>query len=248
MSTPIILVHGAFHTGACWDLLVPHLTERGFDPVAITLGGHGQGGRPASQASLQTYAGDIIATAERIGHPSLLLGHSLGGMGISQAGELRPELFSALIYLTAFAPPFGSTATTDLPYVTPAMAEGVQLGMKDASDGAVPYPDDNARTVFYSGCGSDVQDYALARTCAQPLGAMFGSVDTSAGRLGRVTRHYIECTRDNALSIEGQRAMQANMEFRSVASLASDHSPFYSMPTNLAETIRAIAKEHSPGA
>jgi hypothetical protein len=36
---PILLVHGSFHTGECWDTLTPHLKARGFDGSALILSG-----------------------------------------------------------------------------------------------------------------------------------------------------------------------------------------------------------------
>jgi len=43
--------------------------------------------------------------------------------------------------------------------------------------------------------------------------------------------------------VEGQRVQQTLIEFRSVHTLDTDHSPFYCQPAALADAIAAIAAE-----
>ena len=62
-----------------------------------------------------------------------------------------------------------------------------------------------------------------------------------AQRLGQVPKHYIECMYDAAIPLESQRAMQSHMAFRSVHTMDSDHSPFLSAPSALAEVVAKIA-------
>jgi len=241
----IILVHGSFHTSECWKMFVPELVRQGFVVHNLTLGGHRGTERKPSEASLQSYGDDVIAVAEKIGRPAMLMGHSLGGLAISEAAERRSDLFPALIYLTAMVPRFGKISTTDLAPVSQAMQDAAVAGLEKMQDGAVPFPTEVARDIFYNECTSRIQDYALSCLSYQPLDAMMGSVETSIAKLGKVPKFYIECTRDNAMPIENQRALIENMPFEAVYSLNSDHSPFLSMPSELAEVVKDIAISHN---
>lgn len=240
----IVLVHGSFHTSECWNTLVPELVKQGFVVHNLTLGGHRGTERKPSEASLQSYGDDVITAAEKIGRPAILMGHSLGGLAISEAAERRSDLFPALIYLTALVPRFGKISTTDLALISAAMQEATVAGLEKARDGAVPFPPDAARNVFYNECSAEIQDYAVSCLSYQPLDAMIGTIETSVAKLGQVPKFYIECTRDNAIPIENQRVMVENMPFVAVYSLNSDHSPFLSMPSELAAVILEIAVVH----
>ena len=192
---------------------------------------------------MQTYAQDVIDYAEQLSARPVLIGHSMGGLVISEAADRRPELFSMLIYLTALVPPPGQISVRDLPGVSEKMVAAITSGLEISPDGTGAFPRETARDVFYNHCAADVQDAALARLSRQPLGAGIGAINTTREGLGSVRKHYIECLDDQALPMDSQRAMQSNAEFRSIHALASDHSPFFSMPAELARLIAKIAEE-----
>jgi pimeloyl-ACP methyl ester carboxylesterase len=237
MGRPILLVHGAFHTGECWSRFAPYLVRRGFEVHTVTLGGHTGNPRHPLEVSMQTYGDDVIARAEQIGRPGILLGHSMGGMVISEAAERRPELFSSLIYLTAYAPPFGDNSVTALAPVSALMASAPERG----PEGTVVVAPETANQVFYNRCTPQAQAFAAQHLSPQPGAAGRGVVHTTEARLGRLPKFYIECTDDLALPIESQRALQANMAFDGVRTLDADHSPFLSAPDALADAIVALA-------
>ena len=192
---------------------------------------------------MQTYGQDVVDFAARLAAPPILVGHSMGGLVISQAAENRPDLFPALIYLAAFVPPPGQASGRDLPPISDKMMAAFANGLQLNPDGTCTFPGDAARDVFYNRCSVEIQDYAVARLSPQPAAAGASAVDTTPQGLGSVRKHYIECLRDQALPLESQRAMQKNAEFRSIHALDSDHSPFLSMPAELASLIAEIAEE-----
>jgi hypothetical protein len=96
--------------------------------------------------------------------------------------------------------------------------------------------------VFYNRCTPEAQDFAVQHLCPQPAGGVGGSgalKPTQAG-LGSVTKYYIECLDDAALTIAGQRALRARMPFAGVRAIDTDHSPFLSTPDELAEAIVSL--------
>jgi pimeloyl-ACP methyl ester carboxylesterase len=239
MSRPILLVHGAFHTGECWSRFSPVLAARGFEVHTLTLGGHAGNPRDPATVSMVSYGDDVIAKAEQIGRPCILVGHSMGGSVISQAAEQRPELFESLIYLTAFVPTLpGVEAATDVALVTPELLSSFE----PRPDNTTVIAPDAARKVFYNRCTREAQDFALQHLCPQPSGGVAGSAalqPTQAG-LGSVTKFYIECLDDMALPIAGQRALHARMPFAGIRAIDTDHSPFLSTPDELAEAIVSL--------
>lgn len=96
--TNIVLVHGAFTDGSCWAKVIPPLQHRGYNVVAVQ--------------NPMTSLADDVAAAKRIialqDGPVILVGHSWGGVVITQAGD-EPKVVG-LVYLTAYAPEIGESA------------------------------------------------------------------------------------------------------------------------------------------
>lgn len=88
----IVLLHGAFAGASSWDKVIPLLQAKGFDVVAVPL--------PLTSLA------DDVATAKRVieAQPGdvTLVGHSYGGMVITEAGN-EPKVKS-LVYVAAFVP------------------------------------------------------------------------------------------------------------------------------------------------
>jgi len=93
----VVLVHGAFADGSSWDKVIPLLEARGLHVVAV-------------QNPLSSLADDAAATKRAIDQqsgPVVLVGHSWGGVVISQAGN--DDKVKALVYVAAFAPDNGQS-------------------------------------------------------------------------------------------------------------------------------------------
>jgi len=94
----IVLVHGAFTDGYCWAKIIPRLQEKGYNAVAV-------------QNPMTSLAAEVSATKRMIAlqdGPVLLVGHSWGGVVITEAGN-DPQV-AGLVYLTAYAPEEGQSA------------------------------------------------------------------------------------------------------------------------------------------
>jgi pimeloyl-ACP methyl ester carboxylesterase len=97
----VVLVHGAWADGSSWDKVIPLLQAKGLKVVAVQL-------------PLTSLKDDVAATKRVLDDqtgPVILVGHSWGGMVITQAGD-DPKVV-ALVYVAAFAPDEGQ-ATGDL--------------------------------------------------------------------------------------------------------------------------------------
>src|SRR5690242_14285700 len=108
MTDGIVLVHGAMHTSACWSRLLPLLE---LPAVAVDL--PGRYGRPGDLATigLDDCVAAVIQDAD---HASLgtfaLVGHSLGGVTVTETAYRHPHRVSHLVYVGAVVLPLGSTA------------------------------------------------------------------------------------------------------------------------------------------
>ncbi|MCC7466404.1 MAG: alpha/beta fold hydrolase [Saprospiraceae bacterium] len=108
-----LLVHGAWHGAWCWNKVVPLMTNKGYKVKAIDLPSHGSDTTNASSISLDDYVKKVTDTGKSIEGQIILVGHSMGGIVISQAAEhLGKHKVSKLIYLDAFLPKNGESVSS----------------------------------------------------------------------------------------------------------------------------------------
>ncbi|MBI4316507.1 MAG: alpha/beta hydrolase [Chloroflexi bacterium] len=111
-STPLLFVHGAWHSAWCWDEnFLPYFAAHGYAAHALSLRGHGASeGRPGLRwASLADYADDVASVAAALPAPPVVVGHSMGGMVVQH--YLAAHRAPAAVLL-ASAPPAGVIPTT----------------------------------------------------------------------------------------------------------------------------------------
>lgn len=76
---PVVLLHGLASNARIWELVAPHLQERGMPVLAPDLRGHGLTDKPDGDYGFDTYHRDLAAflSAMELEKP-LLVGHSWG--------------------------------------------------------------------------------------------------------------------------------------------------------------------------
>ena len=94
-----LLIHGSWHGAWCWERLLPPLRARGHTARAVDLPGHGEDRTPAWRIGLGSYARRIVDAAGALEVPPILVGHSMGGMAITQAAADAPTAFAGLVCL-----------------------------------------------------------------------------------------------------------------------------------------------------
>jgi pimeloyl-ACP methyl ester carboxylesterase len=112
-----LLVHGAWAGGAVWRELTPRLRQAGHEVYAPTLTGIGARKHLLSPTvDLDTHIADILGVIDDEDLSDLVLvGHSYGGMVITGVADRVPDKIASLVYLDAFVPGHGQSASDLLP-------------------------------------------------------------------------------------------------------------------------------------
>lgn len=112
-----VLVHGAWQGGWTWDRVAPLLRGQGHDVHTPTLTGVGDRAHLISpRIGLDDHIQDVVATikSQRL-TDVILVGHSYGGQVIAGVASALPGALARLVYLDAFVPDDGQSATEQQP-------------------------------------------------------------------------------------------------------------------------------------
>jgi len=219
----IILVHGGMHTGACWALLEPMLEL----PVrAVDL--PGRGSRPAalSAVTLDDCVAAVLDEADSAGFDRFaLVGHSLGGVTISETAYRHGERITHLVYVGAIVPPKGSSAAR------------VMIGQDVSATDPFVVSDEFAEPAF----GNDLSEEQWAAHAASLVpdapGIMNGVI---SGLPSGIPVMYVNMSEDVPVPPVLAEQMAANLgphvERRT---LRAGHTVMVSQPRALADLINA---------
>jgi pimeloyl-ACP methyl ester carboxylesterase len=224
MASPrLLLVHGAWHGGWAWDPLLPLLAERGLAADVVELPSTGG-------------AGDLTADAETVrsalagDDPVVAVGHSYGGMVISEACAGAGNV-AHLVYVCAFQLDVGESLLAAIGDTMPAWTE-IDEGSRTSRVAPAAAP-----KVFYGDVDSELAAAWTDRLTTQTLSSFEQPLSAAAWR--DIPSTYVACTEDRAIPYPGQQAMSAHAG--TVQTLTCSHSPFASRPRELADLLASVA-------
>jgi pimeloyl-ACP methyl ester carboxylesterase len=224
-ASNVVLVHGGFVDGSGWEGVYKILTGKGYKVSVV-------------QNPTISLADDVAATKRIVAAqdgPVVLVGHSYGGVVITEAGN-DPKV-AKLVYVAAFAPDAG---------------ESVNALIKDPKPGdPVPPilpPQDGYlfldKTKFHDSFAGDVdaEKAAFMADSQVPWGvdALGGAVGEPAWR--SKPSWYLVSSNDKMIPPAAQRFM-AERAGSTVVEVAGSHAVYVSRPDAVAELIEAAAGE-----
>ena len=242
-----VLVHGSAHGSWCWERVVPLLRGLGHTVTAVDLPGNGHDDTSLADVTLETYAEFMCGVLDAQHGPSVLVGHSLGGISISRTAELRPDRVAVLVYLTAALLEDGVTfmaamaAASDEPYNEQHALEARPSWNLSEDRSYVVYKPELAQHRFYNDCTEEDVAWAKSMLVPQPVGPLVSPMRITDANYGRVLRVYVECALDNAVTPEWAREMYTALPCAEVITMPTGHSPFLSAPEELARHLDRLA-------
>lgn len=219
VTPTVILVHSELLDGSSWRGVIPLLQRAGVKVLAVQL-------------PLNSLWADVAVVQRALAivkGPVILVGHSWGGVIITEAGVDRKV--AALVYVAAMAPDVGQSFIDRLRN-TPR-APGLAKLLTDSS-GFVRLADDAFATDF----GQDLdaaQNRLLAASQAPVFGKVFEErVNNAAWK--NLPVWYVAAANDRLLDPDAQRAEAERIKARTISTPAS-HAVVLSQPDVVAQAI-----------
>lgn len=206
--TTYVFIPGAGHGSWCWSEVVPLLERAGHRVLTPDLLEASGGAAALPEQPLPTWADRIAAIVQPEPDPVVLVGHSRGGLVISEVAERVPEKVGLLVYLTAFLLRDGQTLQEVAQQADNAATFAEALSF---NDGLITLSDDGLQRFLYNQVPKHLVQEARRRLVSEPASTFVTPIHVIDERFGTVPRAYIECTNDRAIPLATQRLMQAAM-------------------------------------
>ncbi len=230
MSTPVLLVHGAWAKGWAWGFVQAELEKRGVTSTTVDLPCASSG--PTSMADDAAAIGEALAS---IAAPAVVVGHSYSGVPVTEAAAAAGDRVAGLVYVCAIMPEEGQSTGAMMAEdpVPSTIGEIIQA----TDDGLSTLDPAGAKRVLFNDVSQETADPVIAALGSHRL-SVFGEAPTAIGWRGRPTT-YVVTTQDLVFSPDLQRRMAANAD--TVAEVDAGHIPQLSRAAELAEVIARAA-------
>jgi pimeloyl-ACP methyl ester carboxylesterase len=235
-----VLVHGAFAGAWTWSDVSQRLEAAGHVPIAIDLPAHGDDQTPVAEATLDSYTARVVAELDAASEPVVLVGHSMGGLVVSQAAEARPDKVKKLVYLAAFLVPDGTSLLVAAGMDTESQLAGFLV---PGDEGTVTLATDGITGAFCSDCSPDQANAIADHLRPEPLAPFTTEIHTTMDNWGRVPRVYIETLQDRAIGPMQQKSFHEALPCERVLSIDAGHCPFLTRPAEVADALTSLATE-----
>lgn len=216
----VVLVHGGFVDGSGWEEVYRVLKKNGCRVSVVQ--------NPTTSLDADVAATKQVIAAQK--GPVVLVGHSYGGVVITEAGN-DPKV-AALVYIAAFAPDKGESVSTliknpppgaPVPPILPAQNGFLFLDpAKFADSFAADIPRDHA-------------EFLANSQVPWGMDALNGAVTAPAWKTK--PSWYLVSTEDRMIPPAAQRTM-AKRAGAAVTEVAGSHAIYMSKPTDVAVVIQ----------
>jgi pimeloyl-ACP methyl ester carboxylesterase len=220
----VVLVHGGFVDGSGWEGVSSLLTAKGYN-VSIV------------QNPTTSLAADVAATNQVLDEQDgdvILVGHSYGGVVITEAGR-HPKV-KRLVYITAFAPDAGESVASLIANPPPGVSGPPILPPKDG----FLFLD---KAKFAAAFAADVEpqkaDFMARSQVPWGVEALQGAATAPAWKTK--PSFYLVVTEDGMIPPPAQR-MMAQRAGATVVETAGSHAIYVSNPKAVADLIETAAQ------
>jgi pimeloyl-ACP methyl ester carboxylesterase len=221
----VVLVHGGFVDGSGWEDVYQILRRDGYNVSVV-------------QNPTISLAGDVAATRAVLDTqdgPAVLVGHSYGGVVITEAGN-HPNV-ETLVYITAFAPDAGESVGTLIANPPPGAPVPPIL---PPVDGFLMLDKEKFAESFAGDVGAEKAEFMANSQVPWGLDALNGAVTAPAWKTK--ASWYLRVTDDKMIPLPAQEFMSQRAG-STVKEVGGSHAIYVSNP----EAVAAIIKQAAIG-
>jgi pimeloyl-ACP methyl ester carboxylesterase len=223
-NSTIVLVHGAWADGSCWNNVILPLQRQGLNVICA----------PIPLTSLTNDIAALSRALERTNGPVVLAGHAYAGAVIAAMPEKRVK---SLVYVAALAPDKGETVAKVF-YRDEPQPEAPKLAPDP--HGLLWMPEDGFRRAVAHKASAD--QISIMAAVQRPIALRCIEEPAPAPAWKTKPSWFLLAEEDRMINPKTQRFM-ANRMGANVRSQRVDHTPMYAEPELVIDVILEAARE-----
>ncbi len=251
MVAPIVLVHGGAHGAWCWEWMTPLLDG---DALAVDLppqairGVHRQFDLPELRTlTIGDFTESVLSDVDAVGFERfVLVGHSMGGLTISDVAGRVPDRIEHLVYVSCMVPPEGKSAIDALPEELREMTrQAVEEANRGGDNPIGSLDEQTTRTMFCNDMDEEQTRFVLEHTGTE-VSAVLAEPNSRAGIPPELPKTFVKLLQDQSLPPDTQDVLIQNLRESpggevDVVPIDAGHDVMISRPKELAGVLNRIA-------
>lgn len=221
----IILIHGAWHNGRCWDEVSSILKMEGFEVEALTLPGNGEA--DTKDVSYEDYVNYIAKVINQQDEKVTVVAHSSAGHIIQMAIPKAKDKVEKIIFNNAWILPHGKS---QFDFVPDEIKGAMRKEAVKSGDGAIPIDPNFVRGMLASEASEDKFNELMKILVTQPLVIMETAVDAKDFMELEIPLVLLYCNKDVSVPSGAFVDMFRSLGDNPVVEVSCDHEGLFTNP------------------
>ncbi|WP_422486487.1 alpha/beta fold hydrolase [Gudongella sp. DL1XJH-153] len=221
----IVLVHGAWHNGKCWDQVSQLLEKEGYEVQALTLPGNGE--NDSKDVTYQDYVEHVAKTLNQQEKKVIVVAHSSAGHVMQMAIPKAKEKVEKVIFNNAWILPDGKSQFDFVPEEIKAVMreEAIKSGT-----GAIPIDPNFVRGMLATEASEESFNELMDMLVTQPLVIMETPIDAKGFKALDIPKVLLYCTKDVSVPPGAFIGMFKSLGDYSIVEIDCDHEGLFTAP------------------
>lgn len=228
----IVLIHGAWHNGRCWDEVSSLLKKAGYEVEALTLPGNGEG--DSKDVAYEDYVNYLAKSLNAQKDKVTVVAHSSAGHVVQMAVPKAKDKVEKIIFNNAWILPDGKS---QFDFVPEEIKSQMRKMAVESGTGAIPIDPGFVRGMLATQADEEQFRKLMSLLVTQPLVIMETPVDAKAFQELSIPLVLLYCTKDMSVPPGAFLGMFKSLGDYPVVEVECDHEGLFTNPEAYAKGL-----------
>lgn len=221
----VLLMHGAWHNGSCWDEVSEILKENGHEVIALTIPGNGYNDN--KNVRYEDYINHVVKVIESQNDKVIVVGHSSAGHIIQMSITKVSDKVEKIIFNDAWILPHNKS---QFDFVPEDIKGAMRQQAKNNGNGSIPIDPGFVRGMLANEASEEKFNDLMKILVSQPLVIMETPINANAFASLNIPLVMLNCTKDVSVPPNAFFGMFKSLGDNPVIDVECDHEGLFTNP------------------